>query len=197
MKSFLTGKLTQQNTGNAGEGHLHSSEALSLPIVDLPTATLAARSWCQFILAEHWISFREPLEEAHLCHLEKHCLGVFCTLVPSEFSQASLETSQRALLQPECTATNQGKLELRYGWPSALPEGTSWGKWKRGVKYPCMSYLGSGPFPRAFHLFTASVNTTWECLTQAAQCSEQFDSTTGPINLLSTLGLCSVYMLHL
>lgn len=41
-----------------------------------------------------------------------------------------------------------------------LPEENGSAGIKRGVKYPRMSYLGSGPFPRAFHLFTASVNTT-------------------------------------
>lgn len=61
-KSFLTGKLTEQNTGNAGEGHLHSSQVPSLPIVvDLPSVASAARSGAQFILAEHWASFRKRI----------------------------------------------------------------------------------------------------------------------------------------
>jgi len=75
----------QQNTGNAGERLVHSSQVLSSLVVDWPTVTSTARSWWQTIQAERWTSVRKTLEEAHLCYLEKHWLGVFCTLVPSGF----------------------------------------------------------------------------------------------------------------
>lgn len=145
---FLTGKLTWQNAGNTGEGHLHNSQAPSSPVVgDLPVVTLVARSWWQLILAERWTSFRKTLEEARLCYPEKHWLGVFCTLVPSAFYQASPETSQITVhLVTAREQTNQSKPKVRYGWLSTLPEAAPWGKWKsrhqEGSKIPLCELLG-------------------------------------------------------
>lgn len=121
--------------GQNGEGHLHNRQAPSSPVVvDLPVVTLVARSWWQLILAERWISFRKTSEEVQLCYLEKHWLGIFCTLVPSEFYQTSPETSQitghLVTARVQTNQTNQNKPKLRYGWLSTLPEAASWGKWK-------------------------------------------------------------------